>query len=363
MLGVVAVIYITPFYWMIVSALKPQSEMFKFPPTLIPQTVTFDNFARVFDVIPLARAYWNTFYTTLYIVLAQLLFCSVAGYIFEKGRFRFRELCFTLILVTMIIPFQSEMVPLFLLMSDLGLVDTHAAIVLPAMITPFAVFFFRQNVKSIPDDLLDAARIDGSGVLGRYWHVVVPNIKPAIGTITIFAFLGRLEQLPVAADHSQLAQEDVDRAGALGADRRVRPGAGGAHGSGDHGGGADSVGVLLLAALLRARHRAHRAEVAPEACGARRSVSKRSRQGQGEAVFWHRPQEMPGPLPSCQRSSRQGPGARGGSMARTRRKRRPSSLYCRVLPCGPQGATMQPRPAPCGHTHTSWPESSTGLPG
>ena len=82
------------------------------------------------------------------------------------------------------------MVPLFLLMSELRLVDTHAAIVLPAMITPFAVFFFRQNVKSIPDDLLDAARIDGSGVLGRYWHVVVPNIKPAIGTITIFAFLG-----------------------------------------------------------------------------------------------------------------------------------------------------------------------------
>lgn len=189
-LGMVAVIYITPFYWMIASAIKPQSEMFKFPPTLIPQAVTADNFARVFEVIPLARAYWNTFYTSLYIVLSQLLFCSVAGYIFEKARFRFRELCFTLILITMIIPFQSEMVPLFLLMSDLGLVDTHAAIVLPAMITPFAVFFFRQNVKSIPDDLLDAARIDGSGVLGRYWHVVVPNIKPAIGTITIFAFLG-----------------------------------------------------------------------------------------------------------------------------------------------------------------------------
>ena len=109
-LGVVAVIYITPFYWMIASAIKPQSEMFKFPPTLVPQTVTFDNFDRVFEVIPLGRAYWNTFYTTLYIVLSQLLFCSVAGYIFEKGRFRFRELCFTLILVTMIIPFQSEMV-------------------------------------------------------------------------------------------------------------------------------------------------------------------------------------------------------------------------------------------------------------
>ena len=195
-LGVVAVIYIIPFYWMIASAIKPQSEMFKFPPTLIPRTVTLDNFLRVFEVIPLGRAYWNTFYTTLYIVLSQLLFCSVAGYIFEKGRFRFRELCFTLILITMIIPFQSEMVPLFLLMSDLGLVDTHAAIVLPAMITPFAVFFFRQNVKSIPDDLLDAARIDGT--TGTWWcrtssrpshhyHIRLP---------------GGLEQLPVAADHS-----------------------------------------------------------------------------------------------------------------------------------------------------------------
>ena len=189
-LGIVALMYILPFYWMIITALKPQEDLFKFPPTLIPETITIENFLRVFEVVPLGRAYWNTFYTSVIIVISQLIFCSVAGYVFEKIRFRFREFLFTVILITMIIPFQSEMVPMFLLMSDLRLVNTHAALILPAMITPFAIFFFRQNIKAIPNDLLDAAKIDGSGLLGRYWHVVVPNIKPAIGTITIFAFLG-----------------------------------------------------------------------------------------------------------------------------------------------------------------------------
>ena len=190
-LGVVAVIYITPFYWMIASAIKPQSEMFQVPAHADPAYGHAGQLPARVRGDTAGPAYWNTFYTTLYIVRAQLVFCSVAGYIFEKGRFRFRELCFTLILITMIIPFQSEMVPLFLLMSRPGAGGYPRRHRAALDHYPVRGVLFRQNVKSIPDDLLDAGgRIDGSGVLGRYWHVVVPNIKPAIGTITIFSFLG-----------------------------------------------------------------------------------------------------------------------------------------------------------------------------
>ena len=188
-LSVCALVYIVPFYWMLVSSVKPQSELFKWPPSIFPKTWTLENYQRVFEVIPLARAYWNTFYTAVIIVLAQLFSCSLAGYAFEKLRFPLREFIFSAILFTLIIPFQSEMVPLYLLMSSFGLVNKHLAVIFPGLLTAFAIFFFRQNIRSIPDDLLDSAKLDGCGILGRFRRIVMPLIKPAIGTIMIFTFM------------------------------------------------------------------------------------------------------------------------------------------------------------------------------
>ena len=188
-LSIGGIFYIAPFYWMVSTSFKPISEIFEWPPTLFPQDPTIENYFRVFEVVPMALFYWNTLSVSVVIVAAELLFASFTGYLLEKIRFPFKEFIFSCILFTMIIPFESRLVPLYLLMDQLGLVDTHAAIVIPALITGFAIFFFRQNIKAIPDDLLDAAKIDGCSIIGRYRHIVVRLIQPAIGTIAIFAFM------------------------------------------------------------------------------------------------------------------------------------------------------------------------------
>jgi multiple sugar transport system permease protein len=188
-LSIGAIFYIAPFYWMVSTSFKPMSEIFKWPPTLYPQHPTVENYYRVFEVVPMLRYYWNTLYVSLVIVFSQLLFASFAAYIFEKLRFPLKEFIFSCILFTMIIPFQSRLVPLYLLMDQLGLLDSHSAIIIPVLVTGFAVFFFRQNIKSIPDDLLDAAKIDGCTIFGRFYRIVIPLIQPAIGTIAIFTFM------------------------------------------------------------------------------------------------------------------------------------------------------------------------------
>jgi multiple sugar transport system permease protein len=188
-LSILALLYIAPFFWMISTSLKPQREIFDWPPSLLPKEPTLENYARVPEVIPMFRAYWNTFYTTAILVATNIIAGSLAGYVFEKLRFPLKEVIFSAVLLTLIIPFQSEMVPLYLLMTNLNLIDTHAGVVLPQLMTAFAIFFFRQNMKSIPDDLLDSAKIDGCSVIGRYWRIIMPLIKPAIGTIAIFTFM------------------------------------------------------------------------------------------------------------------------------------------------------------------------------
>jgi multiple sugar transport system permease protein len=188
LLILVALLYIAPFYWMINTALKPQREIFMWPPTVIPRSPTLENYRRVFEIIPVLRIYMNTIIITVVPVVFQILFGSLGGYVFEKLRFPFKETIFTGLLVTMMIPFQVTVVPLYLMIERVRLVDTLLAVILPYVITPFSIFLFRQNIKSIPNDLLDSAKLDGCGTMGRYWLIVMPLVKAATGTVLIFSF-------------------------------------------------------------------------------------------------------------------------------------------------------------------------------
>jgi multiple sugar transport system permease protein len=189
-LAITGVLYFFPFYWLIASSLKASAELYVFPPTLVPQTLTLANYLRVFQVLDVGLIYWNTLRITAVAVFSTVVLGAVAGYCFEKLRFPGRELFFSAILFTMIIPFEGQMVPLYLLMDRFRLVNTHAAVILPNLLSGFAVFFFRQNIKAIPDDLLDAARIDGVSVPGRLLKVVLPLLTTAVATIAIFTFVG-----------------------------------------------------------------------------------------------------------------------------------------------------------------------------
>lgn len=189
LLAMAGLLYFFPFYWLIASSLKVPAELYVFPPTLWPTRLTVGNYARVFEVLDVGLIYWNTLKITVVSVASTVVLGVVAGYCFEKLHFPFREFLFSAILFTMIIPFEGQMVPLYLLMDRFRLVNTHAAVILPNLLSAFAIFFFRQNIKAIPDDLLDAARIDGVSVPGRLGRVVLPLLKTAIATIAIFSFV------------------------------------------------------------------------------------------------------------------------------------------------------------------------------
>lgn len=181
---------IVPFLWMLSSSLKPQSEIFRYPPTPIASSPSLNNYGRLFEQMPFGLNLLNTAYiAVLYTVLA-LFFCALGGYGFAKYRFKGREALFLVLLGSMVIPFEVTMVPLYLLYQRIGWVDTHWPLIIPGTANAFGIFFMRQIIRGVPDELLDAARIDGAGEFGIFARVVVPVVAPAIASLGIIFFMG-----------------------------------------------------------------------------------------------------------------------------------------------------------------------------
>jgi multiple sugar transport system permease protein len=178
-----------PFLWMVLASLKTQRELLQVPPTWIPESPTTANYERLFDRLDFPKYFWNSTLIAVGITASNMVFCSMVGYALAKLHFWGRDKLFLLVIGTLLVPGSVILVPLFVLMSKLGLVNSLWAVVLPAAAGPLGVFLMRQFMLSIPDDLLEAARVDGAGEFHIFWRIVVPLSAPAIAALGIITFL------------------------------------------------------------------------------------------------------------------------------------------------------------------------------
>ncbi|NLG61723.1 MAG: carbohydrate ABC transporter permease [Candidatus Cloacimonetes bacterium] len=184
-----AVIAILPMVWMVSASLMPAGAENSYPPRLFPETVTFEHYRALFTRLNLGRYLLNSTFIAVVVTTISLLINSMAGYAFAKLRFRGRDRVFRLLSMGLVIPVQVSMLPLFLLMRELGLINTYWGVIIPSMASIFGIFLVRQYAFSIPDDLLDAARVDGAGELRIYLSIVLPVIRPILATLAIWTFL------------------------------------------------------------------------------------------------------------------------------------------------------------------------------
>lgn len=186
-----AAVMIFPFLWSITSSLKSVSQIFIVPPEFIPNPFVWSNYPDSLKAMPFGRAYWNSFYITVLIVGIQLITASMAAYAFAKMRFPGVNILFILFLATMMVPKQVTMVPTYMIMSKIGWLDTHLALIVPgALFNAFSVFLLRQFIMGIPKELEEAAVVDGANPLRIYWSVILPLVKPALAAVGIFSFMG-----------------------------------------------------------------------------------------------------------------------------------------------------------------------------
>lgn len=189
-LGVGLALVAGPFLWTALSSVKPEQEIRRDPPTFWPQTWTLDNFAELFDRVDIGTAFVNSTFIALVLVATNLLFCSMVGYAFAKLRFRGRNVAFALVLVQLAIPAIVLMVPQFVLIAKLGLVNTFVGIILPTAVTPLGVFMMRQFISDLPDELIDAARVDGAREFRIFFRIILPLCGPPLATLGLITFLG-----------------------------------------------------------------------------------------------------------------------------------------------------------------------------
>ncbi len=187
-----AVIMVGPFIWMISTSLKDVGSIFKIPPQIIPDHVSLKNYVEIFKKFPFLEFTLNSFKITILSTLGLLISSSLAAYAFARMKFKGSKAIYFIILSTMMIPPQITMIPMFLIMKTLGLLDSHWAIILPAFFGfqgAFGIFLLRQFFASVPKDLEDAAEIDGCGKFRIFWHIFLPQSKPVIATLTVFNFM------------------------------------------------------------------------------------------------------------------------------------------------------------------------------
>jgi cellobiose transport system permease protein len=179
-----------PFYWLVVMSTNSSSDIFNYPPKLTFGSHLIENVTNVLHNIDFFEAFANTFFVASTETTLVLFFCSLAGFTFAKFSFRGKNVLFALLLGTMMIPSQLSAVPSFVLMAKLGWVSSFKALIIPGMVTAFGVFWLRQyTASSVPDELVDAGRIDGCGHLRLYWHIALPILRPALAFLGIFTFV------------------------------------------------------------------------------------------------------------------------------------------------------------------------------
>lgn len=186
----IGILMILPLAWMFSSSFKTTAEIFEYPPRLVPRVLRLVNYAELFLTTGYPRWFLNSTIITVCSLALSLFFCSLAGFAFAKYDFRLRGLLFAILLASMTIPFHVILIPLYVLMARLGWANTYNALIVPYAITAFGVFLMRQYMVSLPDELLDAARVDGASEFRIYWQIILPLARPALAVMAIVGTLG-----------------------------------------------------------------------------------------------------------------------------------------------------------------------------
>jgi multiple sugar transport system permease protein len=179
-----------PFVWMVSASLKNNEEVFAWPPTFIPKTWVWSNYPRAWQVAEIGRYFQNSIIVAVAVTAFSVFFNALAGFAFAKFRFRGRDAVFMGILATMMLPGQVTLIVAYLLIARLGYTNTYQALIVPGLAGAFGIFYMRQAMKSVPDELIDAARVDGFTDFEIFYHVALPLIKPAVSALSIFTFMG-----------------------------------------------------------------------------------------------------------------------------------------------------------------------------
>ena len=188
-LSVGAILMVVPFLWMISTSLKTEDQVFVLPPLWFPTQPVFNNYVRLFTEIPFGRYLFNSSFVAIAVMLGEIITSAISAFAFARLQFWGREKIFAMYLATLMIPFHVRLIPIFLVMRILGWLDTYYVLIIPHIFTVYGVFLFRQFFLNIPQELEDAARIDGCGHIRVLFNVILPLSGPVIATLAVFSFL------------------------------------------------------------------------------------------------------------------------------------------------------------------------------
>jgi multiple sugar transport system permease protein len=183
-------VMIVPFAWMISTSLKSGQYVLSMPPQLIPNPATLDSYRRIFELYPIGRMLFNSLFVAGLVTMGQLVTCSMAAYAFARLKFRGHNFVFLLYLATLMVPFQVTITPLFIMMRIFGWINTYQGLILPGVFSAFGTFMLRQAFMTIPTEYEEAAYMDGASPLTIFLKIILPLSKPALATLSVFAFMG-----------------------------------------------------------------------------------------------------------------------------------------------------------------------------
>ncbi|HKG26110.1 MAG TPA: carbohydrate ABC transporter permease [Thermomicrobiales bacterium] len=188
-LGLFAVATVLPFLYMISLSLQSEAQTMAATPVVIPSSPRWHNYVDIWKLAPFARFFANSVIVAGAITLSHLFFDPLAGYVFAKYEFPLKHVIFVLILGTLMIPFFVRMIPLYVMMSDFGWLNSYQALIVPFLMSAYGIFLMRQFIQPLPNDLIDAARLDGASEFRIYWNIVLPQTKPALATLGLLTFV------------------------------------------------------------------------------------------------------------------------------------------------------------------------------
>jgi ABC-type glycerol-3-phosphate transport system permease component len=188
-LTIFGLLMLMPFAYMLSTSLKTRGEVFTRPVQWIPDTLQWNNFSDALNAYPIGHYFYNSLVVAISVTILNLITCSLAGYSFAKFSYPGRDLVFGIVLATMMIPLASMIIPLFMVVKSFGWVDTYWGLIIPAGTSAFGIFLMRQQMSGIPDDLLDAARLDGASEPRIFVSMVLPNSRTALSSLAIFIFM------------------------------------------------------------------------------------------------------------------------------------------------------------------------------
>ena len=185
------IISLFPFYWMFIGATNSSADIFSFPPKMLPGKYFMKNLAALNEQINLARVMFNSFFVAITYTIFTLVISCITGYAFAKFEFKGKNYLFGAILLTMMLPGQATMIPLFDIMKAFGWLNSYKAVIIPGIASAFGIFLMRQNMLKVPDSLIEAARIDGCGEFAIFYKIVLPTMRSSIAALGIYMFMAQ----------------------------------------------------------------------------------------------------------------------------------------------------------------------------